>query len=299
MSTLYVSSRLIRRDRKQEKGSCCTTRTTRSPHDQPQDPYRRPPRQCSYTKQVDQRPLAPCESRLIPTLDMADTSTRQARLLSIVPLALQNGFAMIHKSRVPDQNKRGRLFEAAVDRLVTWWCETFFSVTHTGHIRSRTFEEVEDEIALASEANGSESDDSGYERIRSVESLMKHVLMQRGSRDTSAQLFTALCRGLDIPARLVVSLQSVPWKSNVGKSAAKRDGPKGKGKTPQRSAGDDHEDLVTDDQSEADIAVSPSKYKGTSRTDHVCRIFSRKNVPSPCTHGFIPRKGQGDGKPNH
>lgn len=178
---------------------------------------------------------------------------------------------MIHKSRVPDQNKRGRLFEAAIDRLVTWWCETYFAITPTGHIRSRTFEDVE--IALASNPDESESDDNGYERIRSVESLMKHVLMRRGSRDTSAQLFTALCRALDIPARLVVSLQSVPWKSGVGKPAAS----KGKGKQPQRPA-DDHEDLETNDQTEMQgIAVSSSKYKGTPRPDHVCRnVLERK-----------------------
>ena len=198
---------------------------------------------------------------------------------------------MIHKSRFPDQNKRGRLFEAAVDRLVTWWCETFFSVTPTGHIRSRTFEEVEVEIALASESDGSESDDSGYERIRSVESLMKHVLMQRGCRDTSAQLFTALCRALDIPARLVVSLQSVPWKSKVGKAAPKSDNSKGKGKAPQRFT-DDHEGLEHGDQIEVDTAVSPSKHKGTSRLDHVTEFFLKRT----CRQYVLMVSSTGKGK---
>ena len=55
------------------------------------------------------------------------------------------------------------------------------------------------------------------EIIRGPKSLMKHALTQSGSRDVSAQLFTALCRALGIPARLVVSLQSVPWQSSVGK----------------------------------------------------------------------------------
>lgn len=198
---------------------------------------------------------------------------------------------MIHKSRVPDQNKRGCLFEAAVSRLVTWWYETFFFVTATGHIRSRTFEEVEAEVALANEP-----DERGYEHIRSVESLMKHVLMQRGCRDTSAQLFTALCRALDIPARLVVSLQSVPWKSRVGKPASKRKDSKGKGKAPQRVA-DDHEDLETDDQSETDaIAVPPSKHKGILGLDHVCRTVSLKNMPSACAHILIYRQRQGVSK---
>ncbi|KAG8214342.1 hypothetical protein J3R82DRAFT_9308 [Butyriboletus roseoflavus] len=202
-----------------------------------------------------------------------------ARLLSITPLAHQNGFAMIHKSRVPDQNKRGCLFEAAVSRLVTWWCETFFSVTPTGHIRSRTFEEVEEEIALASESDGLEADDRSYGRIRSVESLMKHVLMQRGSRDTSAQLFTALCRALDIPARLVVSLQSVPWKSRVGKPVPKMESSKGKGKAPQGLA-DDHEDLESDAQGKVeDIAASPFKSKGKSKeiANSVIKLRKRKS----------------------
>ncbi|KAJ3902779.1 hypothetical protein F5879DRAFT_202447 [Lentinula edodes] len=63
--------------------------------------------------------------------------------------------------------------------------------------------------------------DNSIETIKSPKSLMKHALMQSGSRDTSAQLFTALCRALAIPARLVVSLQSVPWKAAVGREAKK------------------------------------------------------------------------------
>lgn len=86
-----------------------------------------------------------------------------------------------------------------------------------------------------------ESDDGG-EVIRSCKSLQKHALLQEGSRDVSAQLFTALCRSLDIPARLIVSIQSVPWKASLRKdpaehrNAAKSESPKpqidrkGKGK---------------------------------------------------------------------
>lgn len=147
---------------------------------------------------------------------------------------------MIHKSRVPDHNKRGRLFEAAVTRLVEWWSGTFFSVLPTGHIRNKTFEENKRELALRGSAIfDDEKSDSG-ERIRSPNSLMKHALMQSGSRDASAQLFTALCRALDIPARLVVSLQSIPWQSGVGKpkskSANSASGQKGKQKA--ESSGD-------------------------------------------------------------
>jgi xeroderma pigmentosum group C-complementing protein len=156
-----------------------------------------------------------------PNDSTVTTVTFQARLLSLTPLHLHNGFALIHKSRVPDQNKRGRLFEATITRLVEWWTGTFFSVLPTGHIKNRTFDENERDLALRGNAIFEDEESDDGERIRSPNSLMKHALMQSGSRDTSAQLFTALCRALDIPARLVVSLQSIPWQSSVGKSKSK------------------------------------------------------------------------------
>lgn len=141
---------------------------------------------------------------------------------------------MIHKSRVPDPNKRGRLFEAAVTRLVEWWSGIFFSVLPTGHIRNRTYEENKRELALHGDAIFDDEDNG--ERIRSPNSLMKHALMESGSRDTSAQLFTALCRALDIPARLVVSLQSIPWQSRAGNPKSKTANPKGKQKARDSDA---------------------------------------------------------------
>ncbi|KAJ6611382.1 hypothetical protein B0H10DRAFT_2056390 [Mycena sp. CBHHK59/15] len=145
---------------------------------------------------------------------------------------------MIHKSRVPEQHKRGRMFETAMGHLVFWWARTFFDVTFEGHIRNRTFDTVQHAmlehvlVPATDEPWDVETlqgvlDDEG-ELVRSPKSLMKHALMQQGSRDTSAQLFTALCRGLGVPARLVVSLQSVPWQSSVGKPKTKDR--KGKGK---------------------------------------------------------------------
>ncbi|KAK7048704.1 hypothetical protein R3P38DRAFT_2870999 [Favolaschia claudopus] len=145
----------------------------------------------------------------------------QARLLSLTPLSLQTSFAMIHKSRVPDQHKRGRMFETAMNNLVSWWTREFFDVTFEGHLRNRTFEAVAKSMAVMDELPDTETlqevlDDEG-ELIKGPKSLMKHTLMQKGSRDTSAQLFTALCRALNIPARLVVSLQSLPWQSGKPK----------------------------------------------------------------------------------
>src|SRR5487761_1590396 len=153
------------------------------------------------------------------------TRALQARLLSLTPLPIQNSFAMIHKARIPDDVKRGYLFEQAVARLASWWAGTFFTVKPTGHLRSRTFEDVQRALrsnglidvtgkgkgkALPQDVDPLEElfEDDEVEVVRSAKSLMKHALMHSGSRDVSSQLFTALCRALGIPARLVVSLQS-------------------------------------------------------------------------------------------
>ncbi|KAJ7575142.1 hypothetical protein C8J56DRAFT_1017213 [Mycena floridula] len=153
-----------------------------------------------------------------------------ARLLSLTPLALQNSFAMIHKSRVPEQYKRGRMFETAMTHLVEWWFTSFFEVLLEGHIRNKTFDTIQSSlqargVLIQSEPLDLETLqdilDEDAEIIRSEKSLMKHALMRAGSRDISAQLFIALCRGLGIPARLVVSLQSVPWQASIGKPKPK------------------------------------------------------------------------------
>jgi xeroderma pigmentosum group C-complementing protein len=170
---------------------------------------------------------------------------------------------MIHKSRIPDNVKRGCLFENAVSRLASWWAYSYFTVKPTGHLRSRTFEDVQRALlskglvdvtgkgkgkALPQDVDPLEDlfeDDRG-EIVRSAKSLMKHALMRSGSRDVSAQLFTALCRALGIPARLVVSLQSVPWQTNIGRSktSAKQKGSDAKGKTVEpRDAEDGIEDV--------------------------------------------------------
>lgn len=209
-----------------------------------------------------------------------------ARLLSLTPMNLQNAFAMIHKSHVPDHNKRGRLFEATVTRLVEWWADTFFTVVPTGHIRNQTFEEVQQEIETGSSASRSLDDDTdGTEHVRSVNSLMKHALIHRGSRDTSAQLFTALCRALDIPARLVVSLQSVPWRSSVGKHAR----PSSKGKAPRSREDevDGSQDVEHSDMDEGSASESLQQgkkrlqsVKGKEREHPVIKLRKSKSKPT-------------------
>ena len=174
--------------------------------------------------------------------------------MSLTPLSLQNSFTMITRKAQPDAAKRGRLFEAAMMRLTQWWYETF-ETTDNGHIRSRTFDQVQKAI------ENDDLDSEDVEIIRSPNSLMKHALLRKGCRDTNAQLFTALCRALDIPARLVVSLQSVPWQAQVGKEKAKSPKKMGKGKEKALDPLDvedaqEDEDDDDDDMEEVDIPHS-------------------------------------------
>ncbi|KAN0059795.1 hypothetical protein ACQY0O_008369 [Thecaphora frezii] len=57
------------------------------------------------------------------------------------------------------------------------------------------------------------------EAISSSADLLKRFEARFGSRETSAQLFCALCRALGIPARLVVSIQPMPWSVGASKLA--------------------------------------------------------------------------------
>ncbi|KDR82961.1 hypothetical protein GALMADRAFT_238668 [Galerina marginata CBS 339.88] len=224
-----------------------------------------------------------------------------ARLLSLTPLHLQTAFAVIHKSRVPDQNQRGRIFEKAIENLTEWWTNSFFEVIPDGHIRNRTFDEIQQKLEIRGLHVKDESDpeatievetlqdivEDEVETIRSSKSLMKHALMQNGSRDTSAQLFTALCRGLGIPARLVVSVQSVPWQASVGKPKTKYEKkPKLKGKeflVQESEAGDASSSSKWDQMSDAGRRVDggpvpmSEKAKGKMKAKPIVKLRKTKS----------------------
>jgi len=136
---------------------------------------------------------------------------------------------MIHPKMQPDASRRGRLFETACFKFTEWWHSNFRVIPDKG-IRSQTFLEVEAQRLAEEQRRNSVGKGKGKatsdrqvdsipysDRLRSVKSLMKHTLLREGSADTSALLFTALCRALDVPARLVVSLQPVPWSSKSEK----------------------------------------------------------------------------------
>ncbi|KAK0554439.1 hypothetical protein OC845_000700 [Tilletia horrida] len=58
------------------------------------------------------------------------------------------------------------------------------------------------------------------EPIFTAEHLIKAASIRLGSRETSAQLFCALCRAIGVPARLVVSLQVPPYSVGASKLAS-------------------------------------------------------------------------------
>ncbi|KAL1745796.1 hypothetical protein HDZ31DRAFT_81675 [Schizophyllum fasciatum] len=182
-----------------------------------------------------------------------------ARLLSLTPLALQNAFSAIHKSRMPDATHRAHMFKRALEGLTEWWADEFFDVRPDGHIRNRTFAEVQkymikhkvplddSDATMDLETLEDVLDDEG-ETMHSPKSLMKHALMHRGSRDVSAQLFTALCRALGLPARLVFSIQSVPWQTKTASSSS----------TPSKKKPSKGKQKATEHDDEGHASATPS-----------------------------------------
>ncbi|KAL8292221.1 hypothetical protein RQP46_001687 [Phenoliferia psychrophenolica] len=223
----------------------------------------------------------------------------KARLLSLVPLHLQTAFSSFNKSTHPNERDRSRMFDHALKDLISWWYQAF-EIDERKGIRRRTVADVEAELAewgteastsqVPYEAPTTEEADSNKsgkkkkkkdrkskaseyvppspselqgEEVHSAKSLMKRAILMNGSSDMSAQLFTCLCRALDLPARLVFSLQPVDWRapSAAAKSGAKRKGKGKKGSAPQSE--DESEALSTDSE---DGKGAKGKGKGKARS---------------------------------
>lgn len=151
----------------------------------------------------------------------------KARLLSLVPLPLINAFNYFSPETHPLARDRSRLFDSALRDLISWWWQSFQTNDSLDGMISRNWNGAEALYNhLTRSAQGDAQDaflqllESG-EPIHGVKSLMKRAVLLKGSRDMSAQLFTSLLRALNIPARLVFSLQPVTWRGAGagGKSA--------------------------------------------------------------------------------
>ena len=179
-------------------------------------------------------------------------------------------------------------------QLAEWWYSVF-ELEESGHIRSRTFyqaqQDRENEILLKQS-----------EVLRSPNSLMKRALLRSGSRDCSSLLFAALCRALSIPTRLVVSLQSVPWQASVGKP---KDA-KGKGKARASSVVDTDQvsDDDTDDMEEVGIpefeegSATSSPYISASSTFEEVPKPSGSKISGSLRKRAIRRRGRKNSRPS-
>jgi xeroderma pigmentosum group C-complementing protein len=177
---------------------------------------------------------------------------------------------MITKRNQPNKQLRGRQFEAAVVRLVEWWHNNF-DLNHETGTRHQSYEEAHAESSKTAKGKArrttprsdSDNEDTGdADRIRSSKSLMKHALIMRGSRDTSAQLFTALCRSLDIPARLVFSLQPVLWRRDKTARSEEAESKIAERRTKQKARKKQKEDEIV--AAEAASVASAARNSGSS-----------------------------------
>lgn len=221
----------------------------------------------------------------------------QCRLLSLLPLRLAADL-IISPKRFPDRAQRNRLFLEALQELVTWWSQDFFDISDPllGQ-RTRTWDDVQEiierlpRLSLADLRGGTfakkietptknkkgkgkgkakEIEDSilaqlqeelGGERLRSANSMAKKALQQEGSRDVSAQLFVALARACGLGARLVVSIQAVPWRAEKVVARKKGAGSGAREAARRQGMGEDYSGSEEDELEEVPI---PGIDTGTS-----------------------------------
>ncbi|GAA5894635.1 hypothetical protein JCM8208_006031 [Rhodotorula glutinis] len=230
----------------------------------------------------------------------------QARLVSLVPAPLLYAFTSITPQKYPNPRDRSRLFDLALQDLVSWWYAAFEVVPRRA-LRRRRPDDVDAEVAgwadegerlrarvrtKLDKAHKAGREPTGltdpsriplypweeaplltgsqrtaalrrpdgqlpltpdgafiraflpasdtWEVLRPVAtpplagpsgggkgplgSLYAAAAMLRGSADLQAQLLVALLRAIDIPARLVVSLQAMEWRSKSQSGAAPKRG---------------------------------------------------------------------------
>lgn len=226
-----------------------------------------------------------------------------------MPAHLPATFSAITPTLQPNQAKRGRLFERALQELVDWWGQEWETDWTLGQ-RGFTWDEAEAFRAQLADLDaqekardkgrdvdvkgkGRESKKKpkskagakrealeaamGGELIRSAKSLQKKALLMSGSRDISAQLFVAVCRALGIGTRLVVSLQPVGWRMGGDKS-------KKNGKT-HADADDDSDNLGSTNKSKSNTTGSSSSLKGRPPTGPPSTTSQLGNGPITSTNG--------------
>ncbi|KAA1096428.1 hypothetical protein PGT21_016568 [Puccinia graminis f. sp. tritici] len=201
----------------------------------------------------------------------------KARLLSLVPLPLVNAFHTFTPETHPLDRDRSRLFDSALKDLISWWWQSFQVNNSFEGMISRSWSDAEvlyqnsDDVTGKGKAKGNHPEDQflqlleSGEPIHGVKSLMKRALLMKGSRDMSAQLFTSCLRALDIPARLVFSLQPVTWRGA---------GAGGKSANPAATTQDETVTGGSKSENKINSGVNPTKPK--SRTAQNAKSKSKR-----------------------
>lgn len=193
----------------------------------------------------------------------------QCRILSQVPASVMAPFQTARSFNTPLDRSRG--FEAALQDLVSWWWRSFDVDPSIPGFQTITFGKalstfpvpelpLDEDDSLTEKQKRKILSRIPGDHIRGAKSLSLRAVAMAGSKDISPQLFVSLCTALQVPARLVVSLQPLDWKSA--------------GKLPADEGGGE-EDLTAESQAES-TATSTSKTKGKGKAKAKATTPKRK-----------------------
>ncbi|KAL4935460.1 Rad4 transglutaminase-like domain-containing protein [Aspergillus oleicola] len=171
--------------------------------------------------------------------------------------------------------------------LAAYW-KSKFKITAPG-LRKHGYQPMSQlQTQIASFHKDKDDSELYGERIASVEEFRQAAERMEGSRDTGAQLFTALLRALNIEARLVASLQPLGFGWTKAESYTS---PKPKGKSEETAKSEKDVDGLSDsDDEDEDEETRPSSRsrKATKRPDHDLPFpIYWTEVASPITHQII------------
>ncbi|GAA5988475.1 hypothetical protein JCM11641_007162 [Rhodosporidiobolus odoratus] len=288
----------------------------------------------------------------------------QARLLSQVPSPLLTAFTSITRTAYPNPRDRSRLFDRALQDLVSWFYRAWEQLPEK-NLRRREVDEVDEELkaweeeyekldrrrkkgkgkadaqeegaegykkwpweeetqlseakrnkALAAQRASSSSSSAPTSFVRPYASpfpsggpsawepfapasptastkcpptLYLAAAQMRGSQDLMAMAFVALLRAVDVPARLVCSLQGVEWRSKSGSGSGSR-GSKAKGKGKGKAKG---KGKGTQAKGAVKGKGKPEESEDESEEEEDAALVKGKKGNSTAKKGTIPSKTNG------
>ncbi|KAI8375770.1 hypothetical protein EDC96DRAFT_306693 [Choanephora cucurbitarum] len=115
-----------------------------------------------------------------------------------------------HAKRLLSKDKTEATLKTGIKWLIGWWTD-YFRLTGPGLLTVPYHEAFRSDITLRQWIDQKQSDESN-DYIENLEAWMNLLSVRSGTRDTSAELFVALLRACGCDARLVCSLQPLPYK---------------------------------------------------------------------------------------